>query len=139
MKKLSLFVALLLLVSMFNSCDEETTNLLLGKWGWVSGTYAEYEDDVLQESGTIEGSFFETIEFLKGGSGTVTFTGEDPETFTWKKDGNDVTVDEGTVDEQNIKIKTLNKLTLVFEMTETETEGDVVYKYVTTITMVKIP
>ena len=139
MKKLSIFVVLFLLVSMFNACDEETTNLLLGKWAWVSGTYAEYEDDVLVESGAIEEDFFESLEFLKGGAGTVYFSTVEYESFVWKKDGKTVTVDEGTIDEQIIKIKTLTKISLIFEMTETETEGDVVYKYVTTVTMVKIP
>jgi len=139
MKKLSLFVALLLLVSMFNSCDEETTNLLLGKWGWVGATWIEYEDGVQTDSGTMTEAFFTTVEILKGGTGTVTFPDLSYDTFTWKKDGNDLIIDKGTVDEQNQKIITLNKLTLVLEMTETETEDDVVYTFVTTITLVKIP
>ena len=139
MKKLSIFVVLVLFVSMFQACDEETTNLLLGKWGWVSATYTEYEDGVQVDTGTVEEAFFTTVEILKGGTGTVTFLDLSYDTFNWKKDGKTLIIDEGTVDEQNQSIKTLTKLSLVLEMTETETEGDVVYTYVTTITMVKIP
>jgi hypothetical protein len=138
MKKLSLLFALLLVLPLFNSCEEETKNLLIGKWGWVSGTYAEYEDDVLVESGTISEPFFVSVEIKKGGTGTLD-TGDGTEDFTWKKSGDTLTINEGTVDEMIEKIITNTKTSLVVEVTMTEEEGGVVYKYVQTITMVKIP
>jgi hypothetical protein len=138
MKKLSLFVTLLLLVSMFNACEEETTNLLLGKWGWVSGVMEYYEDDVLVETETITEPFFVSVEILKGGTGTID-TGDGTETFTWKKDGKTLTINEGTVDEMVETIVSNTKTSLVIEVIETEEEGGVVYKSVTRITTVKIP
>ena len=135
MKKLSLLFALLLVLPLFNSCEEETKNLLLGKWSWVSGTDACYDGSVLVETNTISEPFFLYVEFLKGGTGYIYEDATTSQAFTWKKDGSTLTINEGTVDEMVETIVTLNKATLVVELTQTgECDSNDL-----TITMVKLP
>ena len=138
MKKITLFTVLLLLLSMFNSCEEDEVNLLLGKWGFVSFKWIEYEDGVKVDEGTSTENEFIYLEFLKGGAGYVYFDEVDYDTFTWEKDCKTVTVDEGTVNEQVIKIETLTKSTLVFSMSYSETYDGVTYMQENIITMTKV-
>ncbi len=138
MKKLAIFTVLLFLFSMFNACEEDEKNLLLGKWSFVVYTYEIYDGAILEDSGSSTDGPFIYLEFLKGGDGIVTFDEFESDTFTWEKDGKNVLVDEGTDNEQNITIVTLTKSTLVFTMTMTIEEGETTYTVYQTITMSKV-
>ncbi len=138
MKKLAILTVLLFLFSMFNACEEDEKNLLLGKWAFVSISWIEYEDGVQVDSGSSTQSDILYLEFFKGGTGFVYFSEVEYDTFTWEKDGKTLIADEGTVDEQEIKIITLTKSTLVFEMTMSETIEGTVYSIVQTMTMSKV-
>jgi hypothetical protein len=138
MKKFAIFTVLLLLFSMFNACEEDEKNLLLGKWGFVVYTYEIYEGTTLVDSGSSTEGPFIYLEFIKGGTGIVTFDEFESDTFTWEKDGKTVLVDEGTQNEQNINIVTLTKNTLVFTMTMTMEEGQTTYTVNQTITMSRV-
>ncbi len=138
MKKLSIFTLLLLLFGMFNACEEEKENLLLGKWSFVVYTYEIYESSTLVDSGSSTEGPFIYLEFLKGGDGIVTFDEFESDTFAWEKDGKKVLVDEGTENEQNITIVTLTKSTLIFTMTMTMQEGDTTYTMNQTMTMARV-
>jgi len=122
---------------MFNACEEEENNLLLGKWSFVVYTYEIYEGTTLVDSGTATDAPFLYLEFFKGGTGTVYFDEVETETFTWEKNGKKVLVNEGTVDEQNITIVTLTKSILVFTQSMTMEEGETTYTVNQTITMTK--
>ncbi len=135
MKKLAIFTVVLLLFSMFNACEEEEKNLLLGKWAFVSLSWIEYEDGVQVDSGSSTQSDILYLEFFKGGIGCVYFSEVEYDTFIWEKDGKTLIVNEGTVDEQEITIITLTKSTLVFEMTVYE---NIFYYSVQTMTMSKV-
>ncbi len=138
MKKLAIFTALLLLFGMFNACEEDEKNLLIGKWSFVVYSYEIYDGATLEDSGTSTDGPFLYLEFFKGGDGIVTLDEEETETFTWEKDGKSVLVNEGTVDEQNISIVTLTKDTLIFTMTMIIEEGGTTYTVYQTITMVRV-
>lgn len=135
MKKITIFTLLLSLLSMFNACEEEEKNLLLGKWAFVNVSWIDYDDGVQVDSGSSTQSEILYLEFYKGGMGCVYFSEVEYETFTWEKDGKTITVNEGAEDEQEITIVTLTKSTLVFEMTVYEN----IFQYsVQTMTMNKV-
>jgi hypothetical protein len=138
MKKLSIIVLFMFLASMFNSCEDEETASLIGKWLWELGVMEYYIDDVFQGSESSTEGEWKYLEFFKGGTGTVWFDDVEYETFNWKKEGKTVTVDEGTVDEQTIKIEKLSESTLKFKLTMEEDDGGVIYKMVVTVTMSKV-
>ena len=129
---------MLLLFSMFNACEEDEKNLLLGKWSFVVYSYEIYDGATLEDSGTSTDGPFLYLEFIKGGDGIVYFDEVEFDTFTWEKDGKSVLVDEGTDNEQNITIVTLTKETLIFTMTMTIEEGETTYTVYQTITMVRV-
>lgn len=138
MKKIALFTVLLFLFSIFNACEEDEKNLLLGKWSFVVYTYEIYEGSTLADSGSsIEGPFL-YLEFIKGGTGIVSFDEVENDTFTWEKDGKTVLVNEGTEDEQNITIVTLTRNTLIFTMTMSTQDNGTTYTIYQTITMTRV-
>jgi len=138
MKKLAILSVLLFLFSMFNACEEEEKNLLLGKWMLQLVYYESYEDDLMFDSGTTSYYDFKYLEFFKGGEGKVWFDEIEYDTFTWRKDGKTLYADEGTVNEQVIEINELSKTALVFTMIMEEEVGGVVYKDIHEITMSKV-
>jgi len=138
MKKFVLLSVLLLLFSLFNACEEEEKNLLLGKWMLQLVTYEYYEDDLLVDSGMTSYYDFKYLEFFKGGEGNVWLDKIEYDTFTWRKDGKTIYVDEGTENEQVIEINELLKTALVFTITMEEEEGGVVYRHIHEITMSKV-
>ncbi len=138
MKKLAVITALLFLFSMFNACEEEGKNLLLGKWILQLVYYESYEDDLMFDSGTTSYYDFKYLEFFNGGEGKVWFDKIEFDTFTWRKDGKTLYVNEGTQEEQVIEINELSKTALVFTITMEEEEEGVVYKHIHEITMSKL-
>ncbi len=121
MKKLAIFTVLLFLFSMFNACEEDEKNLLLGKWGFVSVKYAYYEDGVKLDEETSYEADVVYLEFLKNDIGYVYFSELEYETFSWERDGKTVTIDS----EEVFTIETLTKSSLVIKITETWEEGEV--------------
>jgi len=138
MRKITLFTVLVFLFSVFNACEDEDVASLIGKWLFELSTAEYYEDNVLVGTETYYEGDIKYLEFFKGGTGTVWFDELENESFTWKKEGKTVTVDEGTDNEQVIKIKNLSQSTLKFSMTMEEEDGGVVYKIVMTMTMTKV-
>lgn len=135
MKRFAILTIVLLLFSMFNACEEEEKNLLLGKWAFVSLSWIEYENGGQVDSGSSTQSDILYLEFFKGGVGCVYFSEVEYDTFIWEKDGKTLITNEGTEDEQEITIITLTKSTLVFEMTVYEN----IFQYmVQTMTMSKV-
>ena len=123
---------------MFNACEDDEVASIIGKWLFGNASYELYEDDVLVESGAFTEIEFQHLEFFKGGSGYVWFDAVEYETFTWKKDGKTVTIDEGTANEMIFKIEKLSKTTMKLSMTEEEEDGGVVYKMIITMNLTKL-
>ncbi len=123
MKKSAFLFLLVFLFSMFNSCEEDEKNLLLGKWGFVSVKYIEYEDGVKVDEETSYEADVVYLEFLKGGVGHVYFSEVEYDTFSWTKDGKTVTIES----DEEFEIETLTKSTLVLKITETWEEGGTTY------------
>jgi len=137
MKKLAIFTLLLLLFSMFNACEEEEKNLLLGKWSFVSYDYELYEDGILQDEGTSYENEWIYLEFIKGGVGHVYSDEVNYDIFTWKKDGKKITVDEGSQEEMIVTIEILTKSTMVFSLTMSQQNG-VLITMLLTYTVTKV-
>ncbi len=64
MKKLPIFIVLLFLASMFNSCEDEEVASLIGKWLFQLATFELYEDDVLLETETDYEGDIKYLEFF---------------------------------------------------------------------------
>lgn len=139
MKKIALIPLVLLLVSVFNACEEEEeVDLILGKWTFVSGHWADYENGVLVDEGSISETDIVYLEFFKDGIGHVYFDEVDYDMFSWEREEYTLIVNPGTQDEQTITIETLTQSTLVFKMGYSVEEEGVVYLYEETYTMDKV-
>ena len=138
MKRLSIFILSLFLVTMFNSCEDEEVASIIGKWLFGSSTYSLYEDNVLVSSGDFEQMEFLYLEILKGGTGYVWFDAVEYETFSWQKDGKTFTIYEGPESDMIFKIEELSKTTLKLSLTEEEEDGGVVYKMVIYLSMTRV-
>lgn len=136
MKKsyLGLFGGILFLSLCFAACggddnggiSGDATSLIVGSWQSTNVySYSIYDGEKTNEED--EEYTTETFIFNEGGTGIFSDTdskNRDYYTFTWKVSGNKLILDEGTDEEEEYTITTLNSTTLVLVIEYDEEDGE---------------
>lgn len=134
MKKLFSFTSLIFLslALITVSCEKSPEELLIGKWEIQTLTVKVYENNVLQDQASDSYEANEMVlEFLEGGAGKEYSDNVLIDTFGWSVN-DDVCTITYTGDEPFEVSLSVDEDKLSFSMEESETDGDIVYKYVMT-------
>jgi len=119
----------LLLIAILTSCKKDTpiAEAIIGKWEVVSVTQVTYKNNVKKSESTFFlGTDEMAIQFAAGGTGIYYENADVYGTFSWSLEGSTVTIPGDTDEVWDI---TIDKDTLVWSYSQTETTDGITYKY----------
>ena len=136
MKKISYLVVLFVaLSSVFSSCkkdddDDNNSAKIVGKWNLKKEIEKEYANNQLDETDEYTYPAGAYLEFKSGGTLIWNEDGSDPEAYSYRVDGNKLTILEAGEDDEVYTIDELTSSKLVLSSEDSYMEGTVSRKEV---------
>lgn len=125
-----LVLTTLVFITAMTSCkkDPPLSEAIIGKWNVVSVSQVTYKNDVKKNEATYYLGVNEmAIQFAEGGTGIYYENNDVYGMFSWTLSGSTITIPGDTTNE--IWDITIDKETLVWTYSQTETTDSATYKY----------